>query len=148
MNTSDEPPAGHGPLSPRRVLVVDDSRDCADSTAQLLTLAGLEARACYDGRTALELAAAFRPGVCLLDLNMPEMDGDELAARLRAQVGDRPPVLVAVTAMGGAEYRARTTAAFDLHLVKPVDPANLVSMVEFLFRASDETVASAKRAAG
>jgi hypothetical protein len=56
--------------------------------------------------------------------------------------------MVAVTAMGGPEYRARTAAAFDLHLVKPVDPSNLVSTVESLFGSPDETVVSMKRVSG
>lgn len=74
---------------PLRVLCVDDNRDVADSTAELLRLVGFEARACYDGPTALAEAAAFLPSVCLIDLNMPGMDGDELATRLRAQAGGR-----------------------------------------------------------
>jgi CheY-like chemotaxis protein len=114
-----------------RVLCVDDHRDVADSTALLLRVAGFEARACYDGWTALQLAVQFRPGVCLLDLTMPGMDGDELAQRLLAQPGWRPLLLVAVTAMSDETYRQRTTAAgFHLHLVKPVEPEKLVAMVE------------------
>jgi CheY-like chemotaxis protein len=114
-----------------RVLCVDDHRDVADSTALLLRGAGFEARACHDGRTALQLAVQFRPGVCLLDLTMPGMDGDELAQRLLAQPGWRPLLLVAVTAVSDESYRQRTTAAgFHLHLVKPVEPEKLLAMVE------------------
>lgn len=101
----------------------------------LLRAVGFEARACYDGHSALALAAEFRPSICLLDLHMPGMAGDELAARLLAQPGWRPLVLVAVTAMGEDVYRQRTSAAgFHLHLVKPVDPEQLVAVVEALFR--------------
>jgi CheY-like chemotaxis protein len=118
------------------VLVVDDNRDAADSTAQLLNCVGFESRACYDGRSALAAADNFHPGVCFLDLNMPGMGGEELALRLRAEAGGRPLVLVAVTAMSSPEYRERTAAAgFDLHLVKPVDPFQLVEVVDTLFRA-------------
>jgi two-component system OmpR family response regulator len=132
------PPSRTGDARPPpfRVLVVDDNRDVADSTAQLLTIVGFETRACYDGPSALHVADAFRPGVCLLDLNMPGMGGEELAVRLRAGAGSRPLVLVAVTAMSSPEYRERTAAAgFDLHLVKPVDPFQLVEVVDTLFRA-------------
>jgi len=138
------PRKGGTPAPPFRVLVVDDNRDVADSTAQLLAVVGFESRACYDGPTALATADGFRPGVCLLDLNMPGMGGEELAVRLRAGAGGRPLVLVAVTAMSSSEYRERTAAAgFDLHLVKPVDPFQLVDVVDTLFRAWSPAGASA-----
>lgn len=118
-----------------RVLYVDDNRDLADSAAELMALSGFEVRACYDGPTALGVAAEFRPDAALLDLHMPLMDGDELAARLRAQAGTRPLLLVAVTAMGGDEYRRRTDAAgFHLHLVKPVSPCDLLLLVNDLWQ--------------
>ena len=82
MSTSPANRRNVGP--PLRVLAVDDHRDCADSMVLLLTAAGFEARACYDGPAALREVGAFRPGLCFLDLNMPGMDGDELAVKLRA----------------------------------------------------------------
>lgn len=112
-----------------RVLCVDDNPDVADSEALLLGLCGYDARACYGGEDALAAADGFRPDACLLDLNMPGMDGCELARRLRAR--GRCPLLVAVTARGGDEDRRRTAAAgFDRHLVKPVDPARLLELLE------------------
>ena len=121
---------------PLRVLCVDDNRDVADSSADLLQTVGFEARACYDGPSALLEAARFLPSVCLLDLNMPGMDGDELAFRLREQAAGVPLVLVAVTAMSGPRDCLRLKAAgFDLHLVKPVDPQQLVLVVDTLWRA-------------
>jgi DNA-binding response OmpR family regulator len=118
-----------------RVLCVDDQPHIADSTVLLLRTAGFEALACYDGWTALRLAAQFRPGVCLLDLNMPGMDGDELAKRLLAQPGWRPLLLVAITAMSDERNRRRTAeAGFHHHLVKPVEPEIIVAMVEALLR--------------
>ncbi|HKB02888.1 MAG TPA: response regulator [Gemmataceae bacterium] len=138
MDTSASEPLVHkGDVNtpPFRVLVVDDNRDAADSTAQLLTIAGFDARACYDGPSALAVADDFRPGICFLDLNMPGMGGEELALRLRDRAGGRPLVLAAVTAMSAPEFRERTAAAgFDLHLVKPVDPFQLVEVVDTLFR--------------
>jgi CheY-like chemotaxis protein len=118
-----------------RVLCVDDNRDTADSAAALLMVVGFEARACYDGASALIEATAFRPGVCLLDLNMPGMDGDELATRLR-ELADPPLVLVAITAMSiEACGRRITDAGIDLHLVKPVNPHELLAAVNQLWRA-------------
>jgi len=121
---------------PNRVLVVDDNHDAADSTALLLRVCGFEAQACYTGRDALEEAQGYRPHICLLDLNMPGMDGDELALRLREQSRRRRLVLVALTAMSGEECSRRIEAAgFDLHLVKPVDPFKLVELVDTVFAA-------------
>jgi DNA-binding response OmpR family regulator len=125
-----------GGVPPLRVLCVDDNHDMADSAAELLRTVGFDARACYCGFTALAEAAAFLPGVCLIDLNMPGMDGDELAVQLRAQAGGRPLVLVAVTAMSNTESSQRISdAGFDLHLVKPVDPHQLLAIVDALWRA-------------
>jgi two-component system OmpR family response regulator len=74
--------------------------------------------------------------VCLIDLNMPDMDGDELAVHLRAWAAGVPLVLVAVTAMSNEErVRRIREAGFDIHLVKPVDPYNLVAVVDSLWRA-------------
>jgi CheY-like chemotaxis protein len=116
---------------------VDDNKDTADSEVTLLRAVGFEALACYDGPSALLAADEFRPGVCLVDLNMPGMDGDELALRLMSSPGWRPAVLVAVTAMGDEASRERTQAAgFHLHLVKPVDPRKLLEVVDALFRAA------------
>ena len=124
-----------------RVLVVDDNRDQADSAAELFRLAGFDARACYDGPSALTLNREFLPDVCLLDLNMPGMDGDELASRLRGQAGGRPVLLVAVTAMGNDESRRRTEeAGFHMHLVKPVDPHDLLRVVDELWRVLDDAI--------
>lgn len=121
------------PPTSARVLVVDDNRDAADTTAGLLRLGGFDVRVCYDGRTALDEAAGFAPVVCLLDLRMPGMEGDELARRLKAQAEDAgrcPPALVAVTAQSDADSRRRTVAAgCSLHLVKPVAPSDLAAVV-------------------
>jgi len=118
-----------------RILVVDDLMDVADSEGELLTLVGFDVHVCYDGPSALVVAAEFRPDVCLLDFTMPEMDGDELAARLRTQAGGRPMLLVAVTALDGDEYRRRIEeAGFHLHLVKPVSPHNLLRVVDELWQ--------------
>src|SRR5688572_30235226 len=122
--TSPPLPVGCTP----RVLCVDDNPDQADSEALFLRALGFEARACYGGRDALVLAGAFLPDVCLLDVSMPGMEGDELAARLRAWAGGRALVLVAVT----AACNDTPAAGFDRHLLKPVDPSRLLAVVNVL----------------
>jgi two-component system OmpR family response regulator len=119
------PPPGSHIL---RVLCVDDNPDHADSEALFLRVLGFEARACYGGRDALILARAFLPDVCLLDMNMPGLEGDELAVRLRDWAGGRPLVLVAVT----ATCNDTPAAGFDRHLLKPVDPVRLLAVVNAL----------------
>jgi|GEM_PF-2270616 len=113
-----------------RVLCVDDNRDSADSLGILLELAGYESYVCYDGPSALAAAETFQPDVCILDLNMPGMEGDEVGRRLRQQLNFRSIPLVAVTAMSDARSLQRTSdAGFDLHLVKPVDPDRLMILL-------------------
>jgi two-component system, OmpR family, response regulator len=120
-----------------RALCVDDNKDCADSAAMLLRVMGFEAKACYDGGTALALNETFRPGVCFLDLNMPGMEGDEVCRRMLSSGGWRPFLIVAVTAMSNDESRARTKAAgFHLHLVKPVDSKSMMEVTDALMRAA------------
>lgn len=111
---------------PRRVLVVDDNMDAAQSLAMLLNLQGHETRVALSAKDALELIATFRPAVALIDLGLPEMDGYGLVKRLRALPELRSTRLVAVTGYGQAEDRRRSQAAgFDEHLVKPVELAAL-----------------------
>src|SRR5688500_11657684 len=84
-----------------RVLVVDDNRLAADSLKALLTGWGYEARAAYDGPEALEAACPFRPHVVLLDINLPEIDGWQVAATLRKLAPTKTALLLAVTGLGG-----------------------------------------------
>jgi CheY-like chemotaxis protein len=108
------------------VLVVDDSRDGAESLALLLRLKGHDVRVAHDGLAALEAARANRPDLAILDIGMPGMDGYELAQRLREEPGLAKLVLVALTGWGQAEDRRRSQeAGFNHHLTKPADPAAL-----------------------
>ena len=117
-----------------RVLRVDDYPDTADSAATLLRIVGFETRACYNGAAALRIVRDFRPGVCLIDLNMPGMPGDELASRLREIPELQPLLLVAVTAMSCPESFQRIEAAgFHIRMIKPADPCKLVKVVDSLF---------------
>ena len=121
----EEPPAeppGPSAATARRILVVDDNVDSAESLGALLKIMGAEIRVVYDGPSALELVATFVPDVVLLDIGLPEMDGYEIARRLRALPQLEATVLVAQTGWGQEEDRRRSEAAgFDHHLVKPVD---------------------------
>ncbi|QEL20557.1 response regulator [Limnoglobus roseus] len=115
---------------PLRVLCVDDNQDAAVSTAEMLALEGFDARACHDGDTALRVAAEFHPDVCLLDLSMPGMNGVKLGRRLRAELPG-PVRVIVVTAMWDVGSKMATkNAGFDGHLVKPVDPDRLVSVLK------------------
>ncbi|HEV2612083.1 MAG TPA: PAS domain S-box protein [Noviherbaspirillum sp.] len=109
-----------------RVLVVDDNVDAAVMLTMLLESAGHEVFVEHGSKRALERAKAESPDVCLLDIGLPEMDGNELAQRLRAQPETADSVLIAVTGYGQESDRKYALAAgFDHHLVKPVDTNKL-----------------------
>ncbi|WP_345817019.1 PAS domain S-box protein (plasmid) [Paraburkholderia sp. PREW-6R] len=114
-----------------RVLVVDDNMDSADSMATLVEVLGHEARAVYDGATAIELARSWQPRLVLLDLSMPKLTGFEALPLIRAAIREPGAVVAAMTGLGTAEDRARTDAAgFDVHLTKPVSLAELEDMLQ------------------
>ena len=124
----DAPPEPAAPR-PRRVLIVDDNRDSADTLAILLEALGHEAKRSYDPLEVEALVASDAPDLVLLDLGMPGMSGHELARRLRGRLGERAR-LVAVTGWGQPEDRRRTAeAGFDAHLVKPVDADALMQLM-------------------
>jgi signal transduction histidine kinase/DNA-binding response OmpR family regulator len=118
-----------------RVLVVDDDRDGLELIATILTTSGAEVRACASAADGLEAIQAWRPDVLLSDIEMPREDGYTLIRRVRglesAAVARTPAV--ALTAYGRVEDRLRTlSAGFNMHVPKPVDPAELVTVVASL----------------
>jgi CheY-like chemotaxis protein len=116
---------------PRRVLLIDDNIDAAESLAQLLSLSGHDARTAIDGSTGLRAAVEFKPEVVFCDLGLPGMSGYEVAKALRALPEGRELVLVALTGYGQPSDREKTAqAGFDAHLVKPVDPAVIESFLD------------------
>jgi PAS domain S-box-containing protein len=107
----------------KRLLVIDDNQDAANSLAMLLRMQGYEVRVAHSGAEALALTRSYTPQVVFLDIGMPGMDGYEVARKLRLQPGLHSVVLAAVTGWGQEEDRRRTTeAGFDHHLVKPPEP--------------------------
>jgi signal transduction histidine kinase len=118
------------PPARRRILVVDDNKDSADSLALLLQFSGNEVEAAYDGLQALAAAESFRPEVILMDIGMPNLNGYEAARRIREQPWGRQMVLIAQTGWGQRDDRLRAVeAGFDAHLVKPVEPQSLIRMI-------------------
>jgi CheY-like chemotaxis protein len=116
--------------SPRRILIVEDNRDGADSLALLLELMGNNVRTVYDGASALEAATEYRPDVVLLDIGLPGRDGYEVARDIRASPQLNGVVLIAQTGWGQEEdYRRTREAGFNHHLVKPVDPQKLQELL-------------------
>jgi CheY-like chemotaxis protein len=113
-----------------RVLVVDDNDDSAQTMAMMLQLDGHRSKIAHDGAAALSIAAEFLPHVILLDIGLPEMDGFEVARRIRANPELSQAMLVAMTGYGQEDDRRRTAAAgFAHHLVKPIDPAALKRVI-------------------
>ncbi len=122
----------------RRVLVVDDNRDAAVSLAMMLKLMGNETRTAHDGLEALDVAAAYRPDLILLDIGMPKMNGYDTARRLRQQAWAKEVVLVALTGWGQDEDRRKSQdAGFDLHMTKPIEPAALEKLLASLKTRTD-----------
>jgi signal transduction histidine kinase/ActR/RegA family two-component response regulator len=125
--TEDAPDNGHGS---RRVLVVDDNRDGADSLAMMLRLLGDEVRTAHDGAEAIEVAEQFRPQVILMDVGMPRLNGLEATRRIRAQEWGRAVAIIALTGWGQDGDRVRSReAGCDGHLVKPVSLPDLEKLL-------------------
>jgi DNA-binding response OmpR family regulator len=124
-------------FAPKRILVVDDNRDAADLTAQLLELHGHQTLVAYGGKQGVEIALTFDPDVLLLDLGMPEMDGYAVACALRKVRSLDHVVVIAYTAWGDPETRQRVReSGFDGHTVKPAKFDVLLNMVSNTRRAS------------
>jgi PAS domain S-box-containing protein len=116
--------------APRRVLVVDDNRDAAESLALFLKMSGHVVQIAYDGMEALAVAEAFQPEIVLLDIGMPKLNGYEVCQRIRGRAWGKNILIVAQTGWGQEEDKLRTRdAGFDEHLVKPVDPMMLINLI-------------------
>jgi len=119
-------PELHASVGSRRVLIVEDNDDTRQMMQEVLKFSGHEVRAARDGATGLALAAEAPPDVALIDIGLPDVDGYEVARRMRAAPGGRAIGLVAITGYGQAEDQRRAyEAGFDAHLTKPVAPERL-----------------------
>jgi PAS domain S-box-containing protein len=112
------------------VLVVDDSRDAAQSIKILLEIAGHDVRLAHDGLDALAAYRSYRPDVVLLDVGLPRMSGYDVARQIRSEQGERRPTIIAVSGYGQDEDKRRAQeAGFDFHMTKPVDPPKLIAVI-------------------
>ena len=123
-------PSALSETSRHRILVADDNVDAADSLALMLRMMGHEVQTAHNGKQAVEAAESFRPGVILLDIGMPKLNGYEACRSIREQSWGNDAFLIALTGWGQNEDKVRSQeAGFDYHLVKPVEPAALEKLL-------------------
>jgi len=129
--------AGLAPVSVR-VLVIEDNVDAGQILAMLLRWSGHQVEVALDGRTGLEFFDQFLPEVVLCDIGLPDMDGYEVAIRMRERRPSRLPTMIALTGYGSSRDHERSIAAgFEHHLVKPVNPDALLRLIESAMRVQD-----------
>ncbi len=122
--------AEHSVSCSRRILVVDDNRDSADSLSAMLKLMGHDTRTAFDGQQGVDVAAEFRPEVVLLDIGLPKLNGYDACRAIREQPWGTNVLLIAVTGWGqDDDHRRSREAGFDHHMVKPVDLQVLTPML-------------------
>ena len=132
-SSASSPEPGPSESAVRRVLIVDDNLDTAESEAELAKLWGHEVAIAQNGAAAIELASKFQPHIALIDIGLPEMNGYEIARHLRQLPDVSKALLVAITGYGREEdQKAARDAGFDLHLTKPVDPVRLKKLLATL----------------
>lgn len=133
ISSAQTAPVAGAPLLPPpglRVLCVDDNVDAADSLGTILEMVGCKALVTHSGAAALAQVEQFAPQVCVLDISMPEIDGCELARRLRELPGSEGQLFIALTALGDYNALERMAdAGFDLHFTKPLPPAELYAVL-------------------
>jgi signal transduction histidine kinase/CheY-like chemotaxis protein len=114
----------------RRILIVDDNQDAAESIAQYLQLEGHEVKTVGDGLQALACVPVFAPQIVVLDIGLPVLNGYEVCRRMRKMPATQDALLVALTGYGQKEDQVRASeAGFDRHFVKPTDPRVLVDLI-------------------
>jgi CheY-like chemotaxis protein len=117
-------------VTERRILIVDDNRDSADSLSLLLAITGNKTLVAHDGLEAIEAADRQRPDVVLLDIGLPKLDGHEVCRRIREQPWGKDIVMIALTGWGQEDDRRKSEeAGFNGHLVKPVDYDELLGLL-------------------
>ena len=128
----DEPPRkGAGRDMPRRIVVIDDNADAADSMAMLLRLKGHEVHVAYDGLAGVSTALDTKSDCVIVDIGLPGIDGFEVARRLRSHDADHTFTLIALTGYGQVEDKEKSEAAgFDHYVVKPVAQGDLEELIQ------------------
>jgi len=132
-HAGDRPAGRPSPTSskPLRLLVADDNRDSAETCAAFLEASGHEVSVAHTGREAFDLACRLRPDALLLDIGMPELNGYQLAQRIRGTSWGQRPLLIAITGWGQEQDKQRALdAGFDRHLTKPIDPQGLEALLQ------------------
>ena len=118
------------PTAGLRILVVDDNQDAAESSAMLLKIMGNHVHIAHDGEEAVAAAQEFRPQVVLCDIGLPKLNGYEVCRQVRAQAWAEKVIFIAVTGWGqDGDRRQSAEAGFDHHMVKPVDPEALMTLL-------------------
>jgi signal transduction histidine kinase/DNA-binding response OmpR family regulator len=121
-----QPKESEAACESRRVLVVDDNLDAAETLAMMLEILGQTTSQAHDGNAALKVAAEFKPEVVFMDIGLPGLSGHEAAVRMRKDLGMTDVYIVALSGYGTEEDRRKSLhAGFDSHLVKPLDPSQL-----------------------
>jgi len=119
----------------RKVLIIDDNEDAAESLSAFLEESGLSCASALDGPSGLDAVARFAPDTILIDLGLPGLDGYEVARRIRGLPGGDKYLAIAITGYGRARDRERSAeAGFDAHLVKPVDLDQLLTILHTMDR--------------
>jgi CheY-like chemotaxis protein len=134
-------------IRPCRILVVDDIEDLADSLALLLRRMGHDVHVAYNGRTALDAFETLRPELALVDIGLPELNGYEVARRIRKQPWGRRIHLVALTGWGQPEDKSDAMeAGFNRHMTKPISYAELEQLTADVAKKSSAAAAHRKLA--
>lgn len=125
--------------TPSRILIVDDNLDSAKSLSEVLQLAGNEIVVANDGEEAVQAAENWRPDAILLDLGMPKLNGFDACRRIRAQIWAKNTLIIALTGWGQADDRRKSAeAGFDVHMVKPINVAELLHLLAKLPQRSEQ----------
>lgn len=127
LNTSQQS------VSSWRVLIVDDNVDGADMLAAIMKIYGHQTCIAYTGQNALDIIVEYRPDFVVLDIGLPDMDGYEVARRIRQNTEVKDVKLIAATGYGlDSDRQSSKEAGFDYHLVKPIDPEKLPDILALL----------------
>ena len=122
----EQAPEEDGGSRGRRVLIVDDNLDAAETLAMMLDILGQQTRQAHDGLAAVAAAAEYQPHIVFMDIGLPSLSGHEAAARIRNDLGMKGVYMIALSGYGTEEDRRKSLhAGFDTHLVKPLDPTSL-----------------------